>query len=125
MESGAAESHVLSVLSLSCVYSILLLRKPALLSVAKKGIVGGWNSANQSPRFTACLPFLTEDVHGIPEERMPIAERYSVAVALDFALGPNCGTRSDLSLSKQSAHATFLCRFVPMVAVMQSTEARG
>jgi hypothetical protein len=95
------------------------------LSVAKKGIVGGWNSANQSPRFTACLPFLTEDVHGIPEERMPIAERYSVAVALDFALGPNCGTRSDLSLSKQSAHATFLCRFVPMVAVMQSTEARG
>jgi len=22
---------------------------------------------NQSSRFTACLPFLTEDVHGIPE----------------------------------------------------------
>jgi hypothetical protein len=95
------------------------------LSVAKTGIAGGWNSANQSPRFTACLPFLTEDVHGIPEERMPIVERYSVAVALDFALGPNCGTRSDLSLSKQSAHAPFLCRFVPMVAVMQTTEARG
>ncbi len=56
---------------------------------------------------------------------MPIVERYSVAVALDFALGPNCGTRSDLSLSKQSAHATFLCRCVPMVAVMQTTEARG
>jgi hypothetical protein len=36
--------------------------------------------------FTACLPFLTEDVHGIPEERMPIVERYSVAVELDFAL---------------------------------------
>jgi len=56
---------------------------------------------------------------------MPIVERYSVAVALDFALGPTCRTRSDLSLSKQSAHATFLCRFVPMVAVMQTTEARG
>ena len=97
----------------------------AKLSVAKTGIAGGWNSANQSPRFTACLPFLTEDVHGIPEERMPIVERYSVAVALDFALGPNCGTRSDLSLSKQSAHATFLCRFLPMVAVMQTTEARA
>ena len=34
---------------------------------------------------TACLPFLTEDVHGIPED-MPIVERYSVAVELDFAL---------------------------------------
>jgi hypothetical protein len=42
-----------------------------------------------------------------------------------FALGPKCGTRSDLSLSKQSAHATFLCRFLPMVAVMQTTEARA
>jgi hypothetical protein len=40
-----------------------------------------------------------------------------------LALGPNCGTRSDLSLSKRSAHATFLCRFLPMVAVMQTTEA--
>ena len=49
----------------------------------------------------------------------------SVAVALDFTLRPNCGTRSDLSLSKQSAHAPFLCRFVPMVAVMQTTEAHG
>jgi hypothetical protein len=56
---------------------------------------------------------------------MPIVERYSVAVALDFALGPNCGTRSDLSLSKQPAHANFLCRFLPMVAVMQTTEARA
>jgi len=36
--------------------------------------------------FTTCLPFLTEDVHGIPEERMPIVESYSVAVELDFAL---------------------------------------
>jgi hypothetical protein len=36
-----------------------------------------------SSRFTACLPFLTEDVHGIPEERMPIVESYSVAVELD------------------------------------------
>jgi len=79
---------------------------------------------NQSSRFTACLPFLTEDVHGIPEERMPIVERYSVAVELDFALGPNCGTRSDLALTKQLAHTTFLCRFLPMVAVMQTTEAR-
>ncbi len=51
------------------------------LSVAKTGIAGGWNSANQSPRFTAYLSFLTEDVHGIPEERMPIVERYPVAVA--------------------------------------------
>jgi len=34
---------------------------PQLLSVAKTGIAGGWNSANQSPRSTACLPFLTED----------------------------------------------------------------
>jgi len=50
-------------------------------------------------------------------------ERYSVAVALDFVLGPNCGARSNLLLSKQSAHATFLCRFLPMVAVMQTTEA--
>jgi hypothetical protein len=40
-----------------------------------------------------------------------------------LALGPNCGTRSDLSVSKQSAHATFLCRFLPMVAVMQTTPA--
>ena len=55
---------------------------------------------------------------------MTIVERYSVAVALDFALGPNCGTRSDLSLTKQLAHTTFLCRFLPMVAVMQTTEAR-
>ena len=67
-------------------------RRLLSLSVAKTGIAGGWNSANQSPRFTTCLPFLTEDVHGIPEERMPIVERYSVAVALDFALGPTCRT---------------------------------
>jgi len=46
------------------------------LYVAKTGIAGGWNFANQSQRCTACLPFLTEDVHGIPEERMPIVERY-------------------------------------------------
>ncbi len=52
----------------------------------------GWNSANQSPRVTAFLPFLTQDVHGIPEEHMPIVEGYPVAVALDFALGPTCRT---------------------------------
>ena len=40
-----------------------------------------------------------------------------------LALGPNCGTRRDLSLSKQSAHATFLCRFLPMVAVIETTQA--
>jgi hypothetical protein len=79
----------------------------------------------QSPRFTAYLPFLTEDLHGIPEERMPIMERIFRRRRARFPLGPNCRTRSDLSLSKQSAHATFLCRFLPMVAVMQTTEARA
>ena len=57
---------------------------------------------------------------------MPIVERYSVAVALDFSSpGLIAVPRSDLSLSKQSAHATLLCRFLPMVAVMQTTEARA
>jgi hypothetical protein len=51
----------------------------------------GWNSANQSPRVTACVPFLTEDVHGIPEERMPIVERIFRRVALDLLSGPIAG----------------------------------
>jgi hypothetical protein len=65
------------------------LPKRSYLSVAKTGIAEtGTLRTSESPPFTACLPFLTEDVHGIPEERMPIVERYSVAGALDFALEP-------------------------------------
>jgi hypothetical protein len=57
---------------------------------------------------------------------MPIVERYSVAVELDFVLSGLIAVPAvTLSLSKQSAHASFLCRFLPMVAVMQTTEARA
>jgi hypothetical protein len=41
-------------------------------------------------RLPRVCPYLTEDVHGIPEERMAIPARYS-AVALDFALGSIAG----------------------------------